>query len=856
VPRLMKVRRVLWKDPSAAQDIHVLPGQQTRNLKDSLLVQFDDQSFQSVSDYLIANRPPLAELTFLPLFKKITSAATTHSGFGITVDTTTGVVSVQNPLPTETKSNFIIEITLKTQGRVFREVVRCQVHRSVTNVWLTPDSLTVRPGATKPTEWRFTVRAEFDDKIVGDVTDYHGVTWQSSPVNRVDRYGYLRHQAGDTAASNITITARLPTSLGGLATAACKMNIASDWSLDPARPKAVLVEGGGWPGASAPEKVPNVLFLSDGFIGPTPEEDHVTFGTFVDLIVRHLKTSRFTRPYDLLSTSMNFWRASMPAASRGLSIREEVYISSKDGMARALPPALPAPTSGDWKIEHLIYTAGYPVPNDPKTVDDDAMTAAAMTVRDIRALWQRQLDNPPPVSIPPQLILDWRDLGNRTFVDEQDGFPGVAQGIPPTAGATLVSLLRLHSDRGGEPALQAFFAALAAQNGIALTHGDPLGKLWIEDDPSFQFNNTELVVVLCSFPGGRPNNGRARHIVISTKVEYGFDEKLSVTKIANRNAYRLNVPPIPSELPSEIFRVVPHELAHSFGLGDEYTVFDEPHPQDSDEDLDIFANLQFASQLLSPAPGGGPQLLGSANIKWDWHRITKAAVIDGQPTPIVGSDRFRIPVRLDQGRQFAQGDHVLLRLREQKKPLPNQHVMTILEQEIEIADPPTTEAGPPPVDVIVVKALPGRTLAAAALEKFTQGSLLFIPTPAPASVRATNPYAFIVAQNIKDFIDKNHKALALDSTALQAWVYPDIPGVILPPLFCRACTPLIVGLYPGGRFYAKGVFHPAGLCMMNPPSEDQFSPFCMACQYALVDFVNPYLHWSLDRDYAVIYPQP
>jgi hypothetical protein len=37
---------------------------------------------------------------------------------------------------------------------------------------------------------------------------------------------------------------------------------------------------------------------------------------------------------------------------------------------------------------------------------------------------------------------------------------------------------------------------------------------------------------------------------------------------------------------------------------------------------------------------------------------------------------------------------------------------------------------------------------------------------------------------------------------------------------------------------------------------DEAAEFCAVCRYVIVDFVDPFLHWEIDRDYADIYPQP
>jgi hypothetical protein len=65
----------------------------------------------------------------------------------------------------------------------------------------------------------------------------------------------------------------------------------------------------------------------------------------------------------------------------------------------------------------------------------------------------------------------------------------------------------------------------------------------------------------------------------------------------------------------------------------------------------------------------------------------------------------------------------------------------------------------------------------------------------------------------------------------------------------------IVGLYSGGKHYACGIFHPTGSCMMRD-SDDAHSAFCAVCRYVLVDMIDPFRHFEIDRDYDEDYPQP
>jgi hypothetical protein len=81
----------------------------------------------------------------------------------------------------------------------------------------------------------------------------------------------------------------------------------------------------------------------------------------------------------------------------------------------------------------------------------------------------------------------------------------------------------------------------------------------------------------------------------------------------------------------------------------------------------------------------------------------------------------------------------------------------------------------------------------------------------------------------------------------------------------------IVGLFEGGASFDCGVYHPTGICMMRQlqvpttdprtgsptPNAGTIYRFCVVCQYALVDQIDPRVHRELDRQViAPEYPQP
>lgn len=336
----MPIKGIYWPRGDE-RDIHVLRGEATRDLTLVLWFIKDDGTYASADSYLVGVAD--IELKFMPLFKgSMNGFDFVGDNNGITVDTMLGVVRVAAGVPLHRKNNFIMEVEAKNDadGKTFKEVIRVQVHGSVDQVWLTPDRITVRPGGAPPenTKCRFAVRAQFDDGVVGDLTLGHGVTW--APSSNVTEDGELVIDAGDLPGHNIFITATLPAALGGASTPlGPTLHFARAWKDEPARPKVSIVAGGGLPGNVIPDNAANILLLGDGFRA----EDEGSFDRIVDTFLHHLKTNQLTRPFNLLTGSMNFWKTFVAADLTGISFRSEMAITGIHPYARPIPAALNNP---------------------------------------------------------------------------------------------------------------------------------------------------------------------------------------------------------------------------------------------------------------------------------------------------------------------------------------------------------------------------------------------------------------------------------------------------------------------------------------------------------------------------------
>ena len=184
-------------DWSSPDDIHVLRGTISRPLNDLLVITPD------TGEPLLANDTPgkLASAGVTNIQFLITFPNNAH---GVTVDTGTpaanGTGSVR-ALPLAGVAtfprNFIVTAQV-TAAATFTAQIRVHLHTSVTTVILSPSTLTARQDlGANPSKVGFSVLAEFDDGVHGNITNYGDpanpttrLQWQStSPGLTIDTEG-------------------------------------------------------------------------------------------------------------------------------------------------------------------------------------------------------------------------------------------------------------------------------------------------------------------------------------------------------------------------------------------------------------------------------------------------------------------------------------------------------------------------------------------------------------------------------------------------------------------------------------------------------------------------------------------
>ncbi|MDZ4702177.1 MAG: M64 family metallopeptidase [Rhodothermales bacterium] len=826
----MPITDIQWGS-GADVDVHVVVGQASANLLSSRLFVREGANFVLASTYLAAHND--TTITFRPLFKGI-QTGDVIAGLGISFNTTNGVCSLSNTLPTPRKDNFVVEVEARNAPAgdlIASRIIRYHVHQSIEKLWLTPGELTVRPlGVALPalTPYRFSVRAQFDDGMVGEMTLFPGLAW--TPPGHVDGNGRLSIDAGEVPGDTETITVTLPAAVQAdpaARSASATMRVGQDWS--PANPIDVsIVVGGGWPGTINPEVVPNVLFIGDGF-GNTPA-DKTRFEGYVDSLVHFLKMNPLNHPYDVLATSMNFWSAFIPSPSIGVSIRSEVFSVGAFSGFMLPPEPVPAGHVGLWSLPQLLYMVGLPV----RAHD---LAQAALTNAAIQVQWQTNTTVDPAPFVDDDLINRWRMLAQRTLVNDVDSPLGVRVGKPVSNG-TFNQIGLNSSDRVTRDGLDHLLRSLRDPRLV------PVADLWAKRTDGTLPNNYDLVCIVVPSPGRAVNEtGNFFVQIIDT---------LKVKAVAGLNAVELdfNTADVPATSDNERGRLLAHELTHSFGVGDEYGEHTGPPIDPASLNVDA----EYGNLALEADTKNGAGDFDGGQIKWNWHRIRKAGVLD-LPIQDTGGGVFLLPLRQGDGYPFEKGDIVHLRFRVFPKPLGK---FPKLSAPLEIVDPAPTDSS----IHVQLKAgalfnYPNIIQPAQFIAEFPAGSVVYIPTPAPESVRSdVYPYAEMVAKNIKDYITTQKKPLTVlpavvDDNAVQAPVFT--AAVNLPDCFSKN-RPRIIGLYSGGATYHIGLYHPAGTCMMRDDHTDG-REFCAVCRYILVDIIDPARHFEIDRNYQTFYPQ-
>ena len=829
---------IFWGD-GAGIDIHLLAGEIGPSLLDQLWIK--DDSNPPV--WTLANTPPadIASIAFTPNFA---SAASPPENGGVKIDTANGKVTVA---AAPTLTSFVVEAVVTTKPPNANTLgpipIRVLVHKTIEEIWLTPGTLTIRDGSPGQ---KLTVLARFDDNTIGDITRRPIMTWNSSDAAKIEVGGADGTLTAHThPVDDVTITV-----FHARHSATAHVKAKEPWTT----PVAVKLLPGS-AGVAKAGKVPNVLFLSEGFT------DRGAFEDMTRMIVQRLSHPSL-RPYDIVKGGVNFWSAFVPSREPGTSPLYDLNPHLADGTIYGFfvpdpvkppgPTPLPPGTVGPpelpkYTLENLVYQVGLPTPAD-----------AGVNIADAKAKWVARYG----AEIGERLKDDvdnvygrWQALHNHRLANEVDSAFGLRNGERPTMhNADAPRVAFFNPRRSTRAHLNTFLKSLR----LGSAAGPAIGAIWATKDPAVPIpdptgaglpaglktgQNSNLVFMLL---GGAQYSGAQRPGLIVASLRH--DTAARFAGVPGTHQVKFIPWELPSAAPLAVGALVAHETSHAFGLGDEYGEGNGPLriPAAKEKDLTRL-NVQAASAVeRSPAdPKLDPAKLGA--IRWLWPRLDRAGVLAGEVVP--NGANFDIRLARGHAAGFARNDRVRLRAR----PLVDHVKVTDRLQVTDVHG-----------DVVTVKPLGAFTAG-----DWHAGSALIRPVRGPATAADPDgPDLPLIAPIISAHLAASGLPLdvAPPPAPLVACHFDDEP--LVKPLNLPAGLPLdrprwtaeIVGLYAAGESYFCGVYHSTGACLMRSvnilegPTRTYL--LCPVCRYILVDQFDPRLHRIIDRDYATRYPQP
>jgi hypothetical protein len=590
------------------------------------------------------------------------------------------------------------------------------------------------------------------------------------------------------------------------------------------------------------------------------------FDTIVADAVSDLMKWDAARPFDLMLNrgSINVWSIFMPSRQRGACALYESRIFVADGktQAQGIGATYNPPATGTLHPSQVDGFAGLPVRSDAILETDSIATK--------KQKWEAKLDEWNAIfgpvdaaRVPLHIYEAWTASHSRTLLDEQDTAFGIAFGARPEIENYIdENIVTTHPWRTQREHVDAWLSRITDGDGPVI------GRVWAGNAK----DNRYIIAILGGARAGGAEGGIAA-------ASLGTNTLLDVTRIGN--GPRHTIQPFDftrtvwgaPEMTRETRGTIVHELAHAFGLQDEYA---DRTDRANGPTSRTAGNVQPLEELLDPAvPAAsrvGDGLVGD-RLRWRGPRILRAGVLAGAIVK-TAADEFRIPLRKDHKLLFKVGDRVFLR----QRPLRGTVVETTgttRKTKLQIAKisvPLRVLADSDASERIVVTA-DGATFDPAEFPGANPPfeSIVFVPVPAPPDAAAANePWADLVPRVVRKHITKTglpmNRTAGIKCSDLGAgapYSDPRQEAKNVPTNVTFSWSHQWVGAFDGGGRFSCGIFHPSPICAMNHALQwftndkvgtfVRIAPFCPVCSYLLVDAIDPNLHGDIDAFYAPDY---
>lgn len=734
-------------------------------------------------------------------------------------------------------------------------IVRIRVHRRLETLWLGNNRVTVFKDESN---YVLSVYGAFEDGTIGDISSHPYLTFSSADATKVEV---------DNAGDRGRVTGKAVTGGNPVKIKVAFAALSDEIDAFVAPPLSTLrrilerIHGAGPVGERR-----NILFLSEGFTAA----QQPLFRRIVTLLKDELFASRLNSPYDQLKDRFNVWMGFDPSGEEGTTAGEFVVKTGTGllGVDIAEPlsrisesPAIP----DNFSLRELVLRVGLPDRYHPIPTTRAAAEAAwASTVagtdfsaakleNDVVAAWLTKLASYHLLQARDSLLglMNGARYGDRDHrrVDPAAPRESVMHWYQPSDVPHSLHADRRRMARDWNPSTfrNKYLASLRPTGS-----NSSISDVWVAGGA-----DRDLVIFLVN----SAYDGGARSAVglgISTRQNGRYTQVHVAGNKADHSLPDLDVLSLPALLGSsldEMVSVLAHELAHVFGMGDEY----EGQSYSGTHDVLVATDVagrraiegwnNLVHHYTIEVAAGGHGIINMARVKWKlWHRIERCSVLTEDPVAL-GGGRLRIRVRA--------GDRA-------KWDTDNMHNIEVYLRSRSINGDAVNQPAPAPrwflegpLKILEIEADGSLVLASTFVDGFRKDDVLYQP-----QVEDGKPLT-VFHPTVLFNLETLAEPFAMKTDASEANTEPAYPPehALVPDLNPRFPA-YVVGVYEGGGTYNTRVYRASGLCKMRQSGranvrekplrlEDhgavvepegaviRFVPFCYVCRYIMANTLDP-----------------